>query len=213
MESARWTPSLPEGRRIKPAPATNYVSPLIFAGDMMKKKPLFRGFFYTWRLRRRYSAIFTGDIVATKDRQLEEMLEPTVEAMGFALWGIEYVSQGRHSVMRIYIERDSGITADDCAAVSTQVSAVLDVEDPISGEYTLEVSSPGMDRRLFSLEQYRAYVGEVVDLQLRSPFDGRRKFKGVLTGIEGGDVVVRVDDHEFLLPHDGIDKARIEPRV
>ena len=151
--------------------------------------------------------------MATKDRQLEEMLAPTVVALGFTLWGIEYVSQGRHSVLRVYIERDSGITADDCAAVSTQVSAILDVEDPISGEYTLEVSSPGMDRRLFSLEQYRAYVGEVVDLQLRSPFDGRRKFKGVLTGIEGGDVVVRIDDHEFLLPYDGIDKARVEPRV
>lgn len=151
--------------------------------------------------------------MATKDRQMEEMLGPTVEAMGFGLWGIEYLSQGRHSVLRLYIDRDSGITADDCAAVSTQVSAILDVEDPITGEYTLEVSSPGMDRRLFRLEQYSAYVGEVVDLQLRSPFDGRRKFKGVLKGIEGEDIVVQIDDHEFLLPHDAIDKARVEPRV
>ncbi|MFT7177559.1 MAG: ribosome maturation factor RimP, partial [Halioglobus sp.] len=89
--------------------------------------------------------------MATKDRLLEEMLEPTVKAMGFSLWGIEYSSQGRYSVLRIFIERDSGITADDCAAVSSQVSGILDVEDPISGEYTLEVSSPGMDRRLFRL--------------------------------------------------------------
>ena len=151
--------------------------------------------------------------MATKDRQIAEMVESTVKAMGFGLWGIEYNSQGRHSVLRIYIERDSGITADDCAAVSTQVSAILDVEDPITGEYTLEVSSPGMDRRLFSLEQYSAYIGEVVDLQLRSPFDGRRKFKGVLKGVEGEDVVIQIDDHEFLLPHDDIDKARVEPRV
>ena len=151
--------------------------------------------------------------MATKDRQLEEMLEPTVKAMGFALWGIEYNSQGRHSVLRVYIERDSGITADDCAAVSTQISGILDVEDPITGEYTLEVSSPGMDRRLFTLEQYPGYVGEIVDIQLRSPFDGRRKFKGVLKGIEGADVVVQIDDEEFLLPHDEIDKARVEPRV
>jgi len=144
---------------------------------------------------------------------LEELLKPTVEAMGFGLWGIEYNSQGRHSVLRIFIERDSGINADDCAAVSTQVSGVLDVEDPISGEYTLEVSSPGMDRRLFRLEQYEAYTGEIVDIHLRSPFDGRRKFKGILKGVEGADVVIQIDDDEFLLPHDGIDKARIEPRV
>ncbi|MFK8051027.1 MAG: ribosome maturation factor RimP [Halioglobus sp.] len=156
--------------------------------------------------------IFTGGKLAKKDT-LEELLEPTVAAMGFGLWGIEYNSQGRHSVLRIYIERDSGITADDCAAVSTQISGVLDVEDPISGEYTLEVSSPGMDRRLFRLEQYEAYTGETIDIQLRSPFDGRRKFKGVLKGIEGVDVVIQIDDDEYLLPHDGIDKARIEPRV
>lgn len=151
--------------------------------------------------------------MATKDRQLEEMLEPTVKAMGFTLWGIEYNSQGRHSVLRIYIERDNGITAEHCAAVSTQISAILDVEDPITGEYTLEVSSPGMDRRLFKLEQYSDYIGEIVDIHLRSPFDGRRKFKGVLKGIEGADVVVQIDDEEFLLPHDDIDKARVDPRV
>lgn len=151
--------------------------------------------------------------MATKDRQIEEMIGTTVEAMGFALWGVEYISQGRHSVVRIYIERDSGITVDDCAAVSTQVSGIFDVEDPITGEYTLEVSSPGMDRRLFRLDQYADYIGETVDLQLRSPFEGRRKFKGELTGIEGDEVVVKIDDHEFLLPHDAIDKARVEPRV
>ena len=151
--------------------------------------------------------------MATKDRQIEEMLQTTVEAMGFDLWGVEYLSQGRHSVLRVYIERDSGVLVDDCAAVSSQVSAILDVEDPIAGEYALEVSSPGMDRRLFRLDQYSAYVGETVDIHLRSAFDGRRKFKGILKGIEGEDVVVQVDNHEFLLPHDAIDKARVEPRA
>ena len=151
--------------------------------------------------------------MATKDRQLEEMLEPTVKALGFTLWGIEYNSQGRHSVLRIYIESDNGITAEHCAAVSTQISAILDVEDPITSEYTLEVSSPGMDRRLFRLEQYSVYIGEIVDIHLRSPFEGRRKFKGILKGIEGADVVVQIDNEEFLLPHDDIDKARVEPRI
>ena len=151
--------------------------------------------------------------MASKDQQLTDMLEPTVEALGYELWGVEYLSQGRHSVVRIYIDRDGGITVDDCAAVSEQAGSVLDVEDPITGEYTLEVSSPGMDRLLFKLEQYPGYAGEVLELRLRSAFEGRRKFKGVLQGIEGEDVVLRVDDHEYLLPHSAIDKARVQPRV
>jgi ribosome maturation factor RimP len=151
--------------------------------------------------------------MATKDQQISDMLRATVEALGFELWGIEYLSQGRHSVLRVYIDAENGITVEDCARVSEQVSGVLDVEDPITGEFTLEVSSPGMDRLLFRLDQYPAYVGEVLELRLRTPFEGRRKFKGVLTGIEGEDVVIRVDDHEYLLPHSAVDKARIEPRV
>ena len=151
--------------------------------------------------------------MASKAQQIEDLLTPTVEALGFELWGVEYLSQGRHTLLRIYIESPDGITVDDCAAVSEQVSAVLDVEDPITGEYTLEVSSPGMDRLLFKLEQYPAYVGEVVDLRLRTAFEGRRKYKGILKGIEGEDVVLHVDDHEYLLPHDAIDKARVQPRV
>jgi ribosome maturation factor RimP len=151
--------------------------------------------------------------MATKDQQISDMLRATVEALGFELWGIEYLSQGRHSVVRVYIDAEKGITVEDCARVSEQVSGVLDVEDPITGEFTLEVSSPGMDRLLFRLDQYPAYVGEVLELRLRTPFEGRRKFKGVLTGIEGEDVVIRVDDHEYLLPHSAVDKARIEPRV
>ena len=151
--------------------------------------------------------------VAGKEQQLTDMLESTVEALGFDLWGVEYLSQGRHSVLRIYIESEKGITVDDCAAVSAQVGSVLDVEDPITGEYTLEVSSPGVDRLLFKVEQYAAYVGEMVELRLRSAFDGRRNFKGTLKGIEGEDVVVQVDGHEYLLPHGAVDKARVHPSV
>jgi ribosome maturation factor RimP len=151
--------------------------------------------------------------LATKAQLIQQLLEATVEAMGFDLWGLEHISQGRHSVLRVYIEAEQGISVDDCVAVSHQVSAVLDVEEPIAGEYTLEVSSPGMDRLLFKLEQYSSYTGEVIDLRLRSPFEGRRKFKGILKGTEGEDIVVQVDNHEFLLPHSAIEKARIEPRI
>jgi len=151
--------------------------------------------------------------MATKDQQITDLLRATVEALGFELWGVEYLSQGKHSVLRIYIDGETGVTVDDCAAVSEQVGSVLDVEDPITGEYTLEVSSPGMDRLLFRLDQYPGYVGETVELRLRAPFEGRRKFKGILTGLEGEDVVIRVDDHEYLLPYSAIDKARIQPRI
>jgi ribosome maturation factor RimP len=151
--------------------------------------------------------------VATREQQMHELLEPTVEALGFELWGLEYLSQGRHSLVRVYIDGENGITVDDCAAVSEQIGSVMDVEDPIQGDYTLEVSSPGMDRLLFKLEQYAGYVGEIVELRLRSAFEGRRKFRGLLKSIEGEDVVVQVDDHEYLLPHSAIEKARVQPRV
>ena len=151
--------------------------------------------------------------MASKEQQMLTMLEPTVAALGFELWGVEHISQGRHSVLRVYIDSVNGIGVEDCAAVSHQVSAILDVEDPIAGEYTLEVSSPGMDRLLFKFEQFPAYVGQQIELRLRTPFEGRRKFKGVLKGIEGEDVVVQVDDHEYLLPYSAIDKARVEPRI
>jgi len=151
--------------------------------------------------------------VAGREEQIRQLLEPTVEAMGFELWGVEYLSQGRHSLLRLYVDGENGVTVDDCAAISEQVGGVLDVEDPIHGEYTLEVSSPGLDRLLFRLDQYPGYVGEVVELRLRSPFEGRRKFKGVLRGIEGEDVVIQVDDHEYLLPHSAIERARVQPRV
>ena len=151
--------------------------------------------------------------LASREQKIEALLEPTVEALGFELWGLEYLSQGRHTILRLYIDAEEGVTVDNCAEVSRHVSSVLDVEDPISGEYTLEVSSPGVDRMLFHLDQYPTYVGEWIELRLRRPFEGRRKFKGTLKGIEGEDVVVQVDDHEFLLPHGAIERAQVKPRL
>lgn len=147
-----------------------------------------------------------------KADQLSEIISPVVTSLGFGFWGLEYISQGRHSTIRIYIDADEGITVDDCAKVSHQVSAVMDVEDPISGEYTLEVSSPGMDRLLFTLEQFGQYLNNIIEVRLRMPFEGRRKFKGQLTGIEGEDIVIYVDGEEYLLPVDSIDKAQVVPQ-
>lgn len=151
--------------------------------------------------------------MAGKDAVLIELIRPVVEGLGYHFWGMEYLSQGKDSVLRIFIENPSenGTDVEDCAKVSRQVSSILDVEDPITGEYNLEVSSPGLDRPLFELEQYKEYIGALVALRLRVPFDGRRKFKGQLTGVEGEDIVLRVDQEEYLLPIDLIDKANIVP--
>ncbi len=150
--------------------------------------------------------------MSSKLEQLQALLAPVIEALGYECWGLEFLSQGRHSLLRIYIDHANGILVEDCEQVSRQISGVLDVEDPISNEYTLEVSSPGMDRPLFTLEQFAKHAGELVKIKLRSPYEGRRNFQGPLRGVEEQDVVVLVDDHEYLLPIDLIDKANIVPR-
>ena len=150
------------------------------------------------------------ETVASKEEQLIELIQPVVEALDFTFWGLEYIPQGKESVLRVFIDSEKGINVDDCAAVSRQVSGVMDVEDPITSEYNLEVSSPGLDRPLFTLEQFKHFVGEFVDVKLRYAFEGRRKFKGKLVAIENDeDIVVHVDNHEYLLPIDSIDKANL----
>jgi len=151
-------------------------------------------------------------IMASRQEQLRTLIEPVVESLGCVLWGLEYMSQGRQSTLRLFIDGENGVSLEDCEKVSRQVSSVMDVEDPIVGEYTLEVSSPGTDRPLYTLEQFSRYVGEQVAIRLRVPFEGRRKFTGLLSGVEADDVRVVVDDFEYLLPIESIDKANIIPQ-
>lgn len=148
----------------------------------------------------------------SKEQQLQVMLAPAVTALGYEFWGLEYLTHARQSVLRVFIDGPNGITVEDCALVSRQLGALLDVEDPIAGDYTLEVSSPGMDRPLFTLDQFARYIGEQVRIRLRAPFEGRRNFAGRLVGVEAEDVVVVVEDHEYLLPIEMIDKAQIVPQ-
>ncbi|QSR36613.1 ribosome maturation factor RimP [Marinobacterium iners] len=145
-------------------------------------------------------------------KTLQELIEPVVTALGLELWGLDFHSAGRNSTLRIYIDGLNGVSVDDCARVSHQVSGILDVEDPIPEQYMLEVSSPGMDRPLYTLEQFQAYAGHQVQLRLRVPFEGRRKFKGLLNGVEGDEVLLVVDDEEYLLPIDYIDRANVIPQ-
>lgn len=147
-----------------------------------------------------------------RSSDLTTLLEPVVNAQGCELWGLEYHGNGRHrGILRLYIEKPDGVTLSDCERVSRQVSSVLDVEDPIHGEYTLEVSSPGMDRPLYKAEHYRRFVGEKVKVKLRVPFEGRRQFSGLLNGVENDEVKVLVDEDEYLLPIEAIEKANLVP--
>lgn len=139
------------------------------------------------------------------------MLEPAVNATGFELWGIEFVRAGKHSTLRIYIDSEKGIDVDDCAEVSHQVSGVLDVEDPISTEYVLEVSSPGVDRPLFTSKQFSDVIGETVEIKTTMPQQGRRNFKGVLQNAEAQQLEVNVDGETFLIALSNIAKARLVP--
>ncbi len=140
---------------------------------------------------------------------ITELIDTTIQALGLDLWGVELLQQGKYSLLRIYIEREEGVTIEDCEKVSRQVSALMDVEDPIAGEYTLEVSSPGMDRPLFCIEHYSQYVGIEVDLKLRRPLDGRRKFKGQIIKVSGDIVGLLVEGSEYDLEFSDIEKASI----
>ncbi|MGQ0657646.1 MAG: ribosome maturation factor RimP [Chromatiales bacterium] len=145
--------------------------------------------------------------------QVQTLLEPVVEGLGYELLGVEYLRGGRGMTLRLYIDRLQGITLEDCETVSRQVSAVLDVEDVMRGQYTLEISSPGLDRRLFKPAHYRRFVGEVVRLRLSEPMHGRRKVTGKLEGVEDEVVVVNVEGQAYRIPFQVIARGNLKPLV
>lgn len=146
-----------------------------------------------------------------KADQLQALLAPTVESMGFMFWGLEYI-QGRGAVLRVFIDHEDGITVDDCADVSHQISGVLDVEDPITGEYTLEVSSPGMDRPLFTLEQWQLYIGEQAQVRLLAPVENRRRMTAEITAVDGDNLHLTVDGQTLVVPFAQVDRANVVPQ-
>jgi ribosome maturation factor RimP len=147
---------------------------------------------------------------AVDKERLLEILEPTVAAMGFELAEID-AHLGRRGLLRLYIDREGGVTLDDCQRVSEQVGAFLDVEDPLPGSYVLEVSSPGFDRRLRTLAHFERFGGENARIELKDARDGRRNFTGRLAGVEGSAVLLEVDGELQRLPFGDIAVARLAP--
>ena len=147
--------------------------------------------------------------MATLEQNLQEMLQGTVEDLGCELWGIECQRTGRFMTVRLFIDKEGGVTVDDCADVSRQVSAILDVEDPIADKYNLEVSSPGLDRPLFTLPQFERYIGQDIAVHLRIPVVERRKWQGKLERIENDMVTLIVDGQEQVLVFGNIQKANV----
>lgn len=143
---------------------------------------------------------------------LRALLEPAVAAVGCELVGVEYRPSGNQSLLRVYIDKPDGVTLEDCSAVSYQVSGMLDVEDPIPGHYTLEVSSPGLDRPLFQAQDFERFAGHEVKIRMRFPLDGRRNFRGSLQGLQDEQVVIdQQDGRRISLPLDQIEQARLVP--
>lgn len=160
----------------------------------------FRPFFY---------ALGVG--LSTIEQQLTELVKAPVAALGFELVGIEFI-RSRHSTLRIYIDSKNGINVDDCADVSHQVSSVLDVEDPITTAYTLEVSSPGLDRPLFVTEHYQQFIGEEVSLTLRMGMQNRRRWVGQIKSAIGETIIVTVDGQDETFAMSNIQKANLVPK-
>jgi ribosome maturation factor RimP len=142
---------------------------------------------------------------------LYRLLEPVIADAGYELWGMEHIPGPGRSLLRLYIDSAAGITLADCEQVSRRVTGVLDVEDPLPGPYDLEVSSPGLDRPLFTLAQFQRYRGREVRLRLRDRVAGRRRIAGRIDRIAGDSVEILDGDERFVIPADAIERARLVP--
>ena len=148
----------------------------------------------------------------TADDELTGLTRRVAEPMGYELVGVRFHGQGKHGgLLRVYIDHPDGITVDDCAEVSRQLSALLDVEDPIAGQYRLEVSSPGLDRPLFSLDHFRRFVGKRARLKLAAKYQERRRFEGVLAGAQDEAVLIDVDGERYAIPLHLVESAHLVP--
>ena len=145
--------------------------------------------------------------------ELARLLEPTVEGLGYELTDLELRLGARDGLIRVFIDKPEGVGLDDCEIVSRQLSAWLDVEDPVPGHYVLEVSSPGLDRKLTKPAHFRRFIGDDVRVKMRFPVEGRRNFRGRLVAANGETIEVEVDGEPHRLPLATIDTARLVPSL
>ncbi len=146
-----------------------------------------------------------------KEKLLTELIAPVIEDLGFDFWGLEYLPQKNNAILRVYIDHANGITVNNCADCSREISGVLEVEDPITSAYVLEVSSPGMDRVLFKSSQFNSYLGEFVQIKLAQPVDGARNIKGEIKSVDGDHIVVANEVTEYEFEMGNVMKARLKP--
>lgn len=139
------------------------------------------------------------------------LIAPVIQDMGYELVGVEYVANGKHSVVRIYIDADNGIGVNDCEAVSKQISAIFDVEEPMTGQYNLEVSSPGVERPLFHIKHYQRFLGHDIQLRLLRSIEGRRKFSGAIGSVSevNGSIELITELGPVVLDIDLIERANL----
>ena len=142
-------------------------------------------------------------------QELDTLIRTTVNGLGYEMWGYEYRPQTESALLRIFIESEKGISLDDCSTVSRQLGAALDVDDLIPVAYILEVSSPGIDRVLFDADQYERYINENVKIRTRIPVDGRRNFKGKIVAVTEDQVTVEIDNLDYEVPFEVVDRARV----
>lgn len=140
---------------------------------------------------------------------LRDRIATLIQAMGYEFIGCEWTQQNRSKILRIYIDKDQGITLENCSHVSRQVGAMLDVDEPLLGEYSLEISSPGIDRPLFEIAHYQKQIGQRIKLRLRTPIDGKRNLVGTLSRIEGEQIYLLVNAMEIVIPFSTIEKANV----
>ena len=145
--------------------------------------------------------------------KLNDLIKPAVEKMGYELTDIEIKTQDREQLVSIFIDNLTGINIEDCEIVSRQISLLLDVENPISGKYTLEISSPGLDRKLTKLNHFKRFIGNELRIKLLRSMDGRRNFRGKLLAANKESIKVQVDDQLYKFPIDMIEIARLVPLI
>ncbi len=145
--------------------------------------------------------------------ELMQLLGPAVEGLGYELSDLELRIGNRDGFLRVYIDKPEGIGLEDCEIVNRQISTLLDVEDPLPGNYVLEVSSPGLDRRLTKVEHFKRFKGNDIRVKLRFPIEGRKNFRGALRAADEENIEIEVDGKSHSLPIATIESARLVPTV